>query len=418
MSSFNPIERAIARLLSKAPFLKKVAKTFYSRLVYIRHSKNYRYQTAFELKSFQFESESFFGYYDKSPNNNDGLVLAHLSKSATSGLPSVEHSVEVALFSPGLVEKIWSADTSTYNWQQGARLHWLDDEMFIYNDFDSVNQRYVSKVVSSKTSQQVKSFALPVQDSFGTDYFLSLNYRRLMSLRPDYGYRNLPLMIEAELRSLDKDGIWRTDYKTGESVLLISLAQMCEVAPRPEFADALHKVNHVMIAPDGSHFIFLHRYLIGQRRFDRLMLADSNTGELRILSDYGMVSHCFWADNKTILGYMRGPDNKDAYWLLDLDSASFTHFSALDGLGDGHPHVHGDWFVADTYPDKSRIQHLNLVNWKTGEVKKLGEFFQGFEYSGETRCDLHPRFSSCGKKVYFDSVFSGKRSLYEMEIEF
>ena len=416
MSSFIPIERTIARFLSKAPFLKQVAKTVYSRLVFIRHKKNYNYQTSFDLKKNSSETESFFGYYDKSPANRDGLVLGHIFSNPTANLPSSDNSIEVALFSPGLVDKVWSADAFAYNWQQGARLHWLNDELFIYNDFDSAEQCYVSKVVSSKTLQQVKSFALPVQDSYGTDYFLSLNYRRLMTLRPDYGYRNLPDMSEAELKDLDNDGIWRVDYQTGESVLLVSLAQMCNVLPRSEFSGALHKANHVMISPDGSQFIFLHRYLIGQRRFDRLMLADAKTGELKLLSDYGMVSHCFWADDKTILGYMRGPENKDAYWLVDIDSCSFTHFSALDGLGDGHPHVHGDWFVADTYPDKSRMQHLNLVNWKTGEVKKLGEFFHGFEYSGETRCDLHPRFSPCGKKVYFDSVFSGKRSLYVMEI--
>jgi hypothetical protein len=129
-----------------------------------------------------------------------------------------------------------------------------------------------------------------------------------------------------------------------------------------------------------------------------------------------MVSHYFWVDDKTLLCYMRGPGKKDAYWLVDIDSVSFEHFAGLDGLGDGHPHVHGDWFIADTYPNKSRMQQLNLINWKTGEVKNLGEFFHGFEFKGETRCDLHPRFSPCGKKVYFDSVFSGKRRLYKMDL--
>lgn len=417
MSSFNPLERTIARLLSKAPFLKKLAKHVYSRLVYLPHQKHFTFQSDYVLNNHEADAESFFGYYDKSPANQAGLVLGHMSSIPTAYLPSCDNSIEVALFSPGLVDKLWSAHTSSYNWQQGARLHWLNDELFIYNDFDSANQCYVAKVVSAKTLRPIKEFDLPVQDSFGTDYFLLLNYRRLMTLRPDYGYRNLPNMSESELRDLDNDGIWHVDYHTGESVLLVSLAQMCAIAPRTEFSDALHKANHVMISPDGSQFIFLHRYFIGQRRFDRLMLADTKTGELKLLSDYGMVSHCFWVDDNTILGYMRGPENKDAFWLVDIGSASFTHFAALDGLGDGHPHVHGDWFVTDTYPDKSRMQHLNLVNWKTGEVRKLGEFFHGFEYSGETRCDLHPRFSPCGKKVYFDSVFSGKRKLYEMELE-
>ncbi len=61
------------------------------------------------------------------------------------------------------------------------------------------------------------------------------------------------------------------------------------------------------------------------------------------------------------------------------------------------------------------MQHLLLCNWKSGEIRRLGEFFHGFAYFGETRCDLHPRFSPDGKKIYFDSVFNGRRGLYVME---
>ena len=414
MSSFNPTEVIIARALSKSPYLKKIIKYIYCRLVYIHHKKSRKVQSDYTLNSY--DAETFFGYYDKSPTNKCGLILSHISNKPTSKSPSSEILIEVALFSPNLSEKKWSVKTSAYNWQQGSRLHWLNDELFIYNDLDSTCKHYVAKVVSSKTLEQVKLFNFPVQDSFKTDYFLSLNYRRLMALRPDYGYRNLTPMTKTELERLDDDGIWKVDYQTGVSELIISLQQICLIEPGAVFAKAMHKVNHIMISPDGSQFIFLHRYLIGQRRFDRLMLADSQTGRLILLSDHGMVSHCHWADDNTILGYMRGPGDKDAFWIIDVVSGSFTHFPALDGLGDGHPHVHGDWFVVDTYPDKARMQHLNLVNWQTGEVKKLGEFFHGFKYHGETRCDLHPRFSACGKKVYFDSVFSGKRKLYEMEL--
>jgi Tol biopolymer transport system component len=77
--------------------------------------------------------------------------------------------------------------------------------------------------------------------------------------------------------------------------------------------------------------------------------------------------------------------------------------------------VHGDWFVTDTYPDKARMQHLIMANWKTGEARKLGEFFHGFEYDGQTRCDLHPRFSPDGKSIFFDSVFDGRRRLYRLD---
>jgi len=417
VKKYNNFERRAAQLLSRTPGLKSKLKRFYQKLNYLKYKKDYTFRVNFNIKELTYEdTETFFGYYDKSPANKNGLVLAHLSSNPTIKLPSADKPIKVALFSPDLKTILWSADTFAYNWQQGARLHWLNDELFIYNDFDPVKQIYVSKVVSSNTLKHVKTFDYPVQDSFGTNYFLSLNYRRLISLRPDYGYRNIPAMSYDELKNLDNDGIWKVDYSTGKAILLISLRQICNINLRNNFSSALHKVNHVMISPDGFRFIFLHRYFIRKRRFDRLMLADLETGKIKILAAYGMVSHYFWVDDQKVFGYMRGPNNKDAFWLIDVKAASFTHFSILDNLSDGHPHFHGDWFVVDTYPDKAGMQHLYLVNWKTSEVKHLGEFFHGFEYSGETRCDLHPRFSPCGKKVYLDSVFSGKRKLYELEL--
>jgi len=58
-----------------------------------------------------------------------------------------------------------------------------------------------------------------------------------------------------------------------------------------------------------------------------------------------------------------------------------------------------------------------MFNLKSKNLKKLGEFFQSFSFYGETRCDLHPRFSFDGRKVFFDSVHEGKRYLYMMELE-
>ncbi|MBR7889329.1 hypothetical protein J9B83_10280 [Marinomonas sp. A79] len=419
MSSFNPVERSIARILAKAPFIKKIVKSAYAHFVFIRNKKPFAHESKFDLAVISSESESFFGYYDKSPSNKNGLVLCHNTESsATSGLPNVNSSVNIVLFEKNVFAKKMSIPACAYNWQQGTRLHWLNDELFIYNDFNSTDNRYVAKVISTRNLEQEREFELPVQDSFGTDYFLSINYRRLMTLRPDYGYRNLPKMSNEEMNSLDNDGIWRVDYKTGDSTLLVSLAEMCEVQSSPIFSEAVHKANHVMISPNGKRFIFMHRYLIGKRRFDRLFLADAETGELTLLSDFGMVSHCFWADDNTVLGYMRGPEEVDGYWLLDVNNIEFKAFEheKLAKYGDGHPHVNGDWFITDTYPDKARMQHLILCNWKTGEVKEIGEFFHGFQFQGESRCDLHPRFSQDGKTVFFDSVFSGERRLYSMDV--
>ena len=418
MSSYSALERSIARILGRFPAVKQFAKYAYSRLVYLRARKPYRKNAVAELERFGPEShESFFGYYDKSPANSKGEVLVNVADTDTSQLPSAEQSVQLLVVS-ATNDQLFSVPVRAYNWQQGCRAHWLTDDLFIFNDFDQEERHYVSRVYSLAEQRQIRQFAYPVQDSSGTDYFLSLNYRRLMALRPDYGYRNLPALTSSALSDLKNDGIWRVDYESGKARLLVSLEDACELSPRPEFAQAVHKLNHVMISPSGRQFIVMHRYLIGQRRFDRLLLVDAATGSLTLLSDYGMVSHCFWVDEETVLGYMRGPGDKDGYWLINTQSGIFAVFEhdKLAGYGDGHPHVNGDWLVTDTYPDKARMQHLLLCNWRTGEVRELGEFYHGFGYSGESRCDLHPRLSPDGQSVFFDSVFSGKRHLYRMGI--
>ncbi|EIJ34222.1 TolB family protein [Thiothrix nivea] len=418
MSSYNVLERGIARLLGYFPAAKKFSKFSYSHLMYLIYKKSFKHQSIADPVAYTpNQQSSFFGYYDKAPESSKGVILAQIFANSTHKKPSAQKGIELVVFDKQK-KPLLHIPICAYNWQQGCRAHWLSNDLFIFNDFNHSKNSYVARVYSLATQQQVKTFDHPVQDSFKTDYFISLNYRRLMALRPDYGYRNLPSLEKEQLSDLQNDGLWRIEYATGEAKLLISLADACKVNPHPEFENATHKFNHVMISPDGTQFIFLHRYLLGKRRVDRLMLADSKTGVLKLLSDYGMVSHCFWADDKIILAYMRGPENKDAYWLLDITTKTFTHFPYLESYGDGHPHVHGDWFVTDTYPDKARMQHLLLANWKTSEVKKLGEFFHGFEFNGETRCDLHPRFSPDGKTVYFDSVFSGKRQLYAMGIDY
>ncbi|WP_084884028.1 glycosyl transferase [Vibrio sp. qd031] len=417
--SYNPLERAIARILARTPAIKRVIKNGYSRLVYLRSKKNYKSKSDYTITCMNEEDrcESFFGYFDKSPVNKDGYSLVHKTRARTDRLPNANESIVLAVIAAN-GQTHFEVKTNTYNWQQGSRAHWLDNEHFIFNDYDESNTRYISRVYSIASKQEIRRFDHPVQDSFQESYFLSLNYRRLMAMRPDYGYRNLPALTPEEMQETSNDGIWKVQIESGQSKLLLSIDDVKAIDSDPSFDSATHKINHISISPTGKQFIFLHRYFTGQRRVDRLMLSTADGQSVKTLASFGMVSHCFWADESTILGYLRGPGGKDAYWLIDVETGSITHYAngALDGYGDGHPHVVGDWFITDTYPDKARMQKLLLCNWKTSEIKPIGEFFHGFNYNGETRCDLHPRMSPDGKCVYFDSVYTGKRQLFKVSL--
>ncbi|MGC9341492.1 MAG: hypothetical protein ACP5E3_02225 [Bacteroidales bacterium] len=417
-TSFSNLERKIAAQLGVFPQLKKCLKHIYSIIIYVGRKKKYTYTSEYIIKPVlnNLNDEYFFGYYDKSPANQKDLIIFHKSKTHTNHIPPKNTSVTISIVSNQTQKELFILESNAYNWQQGSRTHWLNNDLLVFNDYSIKNNRYEAIVFSLPEQKKINRYAYPVQDSFKHDYFLSINYRRLLTLQPDYGYRRLPPMKKSEILNIKNDGIWKIDFKTGNSTLLISLAQICNIEPRHEFLKAKHFVNHVMISPSGNKFIFIHRYIIKNKRYDRLLLSSSNGREVKLLADYGMVSHCFWINDSHIISYLKGPKKENAYWIIDINNTKYKKFAngVLDKYGDGHPHVHDEWLVTDTYPDKARIQYLLLANLKSGKITKLGEFYHGLKYRNENRCDLHPRFSPDGKSVFIDSVFSGRRKLYRL----
>lgn len=418
MANFSTKERFIASILSSTPGIKKIIKRFYICINAIIYKKSYNYRILdnriAEIKH-PFDAiceESFFGYYDKAPNINN-KIIGHLSSYSTLKEPSSQNSIKIAIKNEMTDEIDIIGETFSYTWQQGARSQWVDDNMVMYNVFE--NGKYLSKVYSLIDKKIIKTFDFPVQDSYRNSYFLSLNYRRVMNLRPDYGYRNLPLLDEIEMKDYDNDGIWKIDFETSKVELLYSLKDIIECDYKDIYNYSNHKVNHVMINNIGTAFIFIHRYYLGKQRFDRLIYSDFKS--LKVISDNNMVSHCCWVDDTTIFGYFKH-NNKDGYYYCDINTGKISPCDKMTNLqiGDGHPSCYRNWIVFDSYPDKSRMQHLFLYNIKEDYVLPLLELYQNVNFSEECRCDLHPRFSKNGKQIFFDSVYCGKRQLCYIDV--
>lgn len=419
MATLNSrFERHAARVLTRFPYLKPKLKRFYQLLVYWFFKKKRMCETEYSIgRVSDHGSENFYGYFDKTPDCG-GKILYYSSEMDTKKAHQIGGKVCLNVRDLDINSDITSIEVNCYNLQQGGRAQWLNNDMFIFNHFCEDKNMFVSRVFSISLGKEVKRYDYPVQDSFRS-YFLSINYKRLMSLSSDYGYINCGRMSEEELRTISNDGIWRICLDTGNEELLISLSQIVNYIPKAIFKESLHTVNHVMISPNGREFIFHHRYYSRFGKSERLFKADSRTGQLELIADYGMVSHCSWLTENTIIGYLRGPNGKDGYWIIELNKKDFKQFAGgkLDVFGDGHPNVRGEYFVTDTYPDRGRRQHLLLCNWRTGSIEKLGDFYHGFAFQGDARCDLHPRFSEDGRRIYFDSVFEGIRKLYFLQLD-
>ena len=77
--------------------------------------------------------------------------------------------------------------------------------------------------------------------------------------RPGYGYCGIPDPYK-DVLAPDKAGIWRMDLRTGKHDLIVSYAQAAAVPYKiGDWTGSKHKFNHLLVAPDGSRFIFLHR---------------------------------------------------------------------------------------------------------------------------------------------------------------
>ncbi|MCF7936368.1 MAG: hypothetical protein K9L28_08510 [Synergistales bacterium] len=418
MGRYGKIEKSMARFLEKHPSAKKKIKTLYQRMNYLFFvDKQFRYSihpsctlmNVYEWAEVPEEEGSlFFGYYDKSPWSLD-MTRAVFQRVNDSGdvdillFDSLNHSVR-------LIGK-----SRTWNNQQGSMLQWVrgrNDEYVIFNDLE--DPQLVSRMVHAKSGDS-SIIRWPIQTLHPNgNEALTLNYRRLALLRPEYGYSQECENFSPHM-PLDQDGIWHVNLSTGKAELVLSLEMLINQYPRPEMKGAQHKVNHIMYSPEGTCFVFIHRWLAESGKYSRLYVGDTKTFKIKLLMDCRMISHYSWKDEQTLIVYGRTKEQGDHYYLLDINTAEATPLApgVLDRYGDGHPSYSpdGKLILTDTYPDRERKSHLLVYHPEQKKLTQIATFFAPLEFSRENRCDLHPRWGS-GDMLCVDAAFDYLRKSY------
>ncbi len=369
--------------------------------------------------------ELFFGYFDKSPwsPNGDRMIL-HFRKRRAS------RRVEIRVFDKekNTCQKV--GESSAWNFQQGTMAQWLHDSSgarIIFNDV--VNDELVARIVSSNgVEESVIPFPIQTVHPNGQEAF-TLNYKRLLKLRPEYGYYPRVKNFTPN-QQLEKDGIWRVDLLSGKGELVVSLAELLTMPPRREMNPVKTKINAIFFSPTGKRCAFVHRWFLPKDKYTRLYVMDSNGMNLRLLLDSGLpaenhwhsllASHYYWRDDDHLIVCGWTPDKRGRYFQLNVVTGYCQGIGegALDDFGDGHPSYSPDrhWIVTDTYPDENFQQHLLLYRIHQNELLEVGRFLHSPRFFGLTRCDLHPRWSPDGENISIDSVWKGFRSSYILEV--
>jgi len=418
MVQFNSLEKSAAHFLSDMPNLKRYLKWVYQFLSYVVYRKQYQYRCEYPVQIVcDIDDESFFGYYDKSPDCMGGaFTIFHTTSLSTREKPSPIVPVCINLKNNYSGQVVRIEASYAYNWQQGSKLQWLNDRKFIFNYFDKDDKSYKAYIYDV-SGVMVSELESAVYDVFSDEYALTLSFERLNILRPDYGYRCHDTSNFLFDNSLD--GIFYFDLRNNQRHLLLDFDTLINLRLLPSMIGANHKVNHIMISPDGERFMFIHRWIAKNgKRYDRLIVSNKAGDFLKIIADDEMVSHCCWYGNNTIIAYMRQDSYGDSFYRINIEDGTVSLLSKkIRFHGDGHPSVHGTRMIFDSYPDRSRMKYLYLYDIENDDLYELGEFFESLDFFEETRCDLHPKWGDAGSSVFIDSVHSGKRKLYKIQLE-
>jgi len=418
------LEQKANYFLNRFPKLKKKIKRCYQRIVYA-FSPKVKSEGKIVRISPDDGKEYFFGYYDKSPWDKTDRFMLCLRANDTWSEVSPHETADILLIDtskdetdPERIKKL--AETRSWNVQMGCMLQWLGpdySDKIIFNDFRDGN--FCSVILNVKTMDE-KVINAPVFSVSGDGAFaLTLDFTRLYSLRPGYGYYNLPEKTK-DIALPDETCIWFVDLKSGEILPLLKYTDFASFQPRKEMLekDAVHKINHIMLSPDGKRFMVLYRWFIGQRKYTRLITCNTDGTDMYLLSDDDMVSHCFWKNNEEIIAFENKHGEGTGYYLMKDKTSEYKHLWSQYS-NDGHPsYSHdGEYVVTDSYPDRARIQDVKVLKDTDSDGVVVAKVFAPFKYDNDTRCDLHPRWNREGTKICIDSVFEGHRGLYVVEIE-
>ena len=186
------LEQSVAHVLNLyAPGLKIVVKRLYQVGMYIISPK-IKCEGDVKRVSPDDGKEYFFGYYDKSPWDASGRYMLSMRANNTWSDVSPREIAEIVIIDTqdGSFKKI--AETRAWNVQQSCMLQWLGPDFssrILFNDFRDGHYVTVIKNISDGDEKIINRASYTV--SADGRVALSLDFSRLYSLRPGYGYYNV-----------------------------------------------------------------------------------------------------------------------------------------------------------------------------------------------------------------------------------
>ncbi len=400
------------------------------------------------------DGQFFFGYYDLSPESPDGTKILCNKAPFIDRMPRAADELEIGYIDARTFEYTVIGKTSAWNFQEGCRLQWLDDERVIYNIRDG--HTFKSEVFDVVQRSSIRIYDIPIY-SVAKGFALSYSFT---NNKYDYAHTE-----DEWSQDPYKDGVYLLNLANGTYNRIISNDTL------DSFAGIKNSNGHVeycVFNPKGDKFYLYYRW--GDRwgennnaAYTMVCVSDLN-GNVTVLLKSNFISHAGWCGNEKISAWGRLPNRvnavqnnsffrntglwkiavsvfhhivksskyrqkltNDAYIMMDLISGEKCKIENSCFTSDGHCTWSSDeaLMLTDTYPDKNDRRHLMIYDMSNDKVYLLGMFYSYPEKMKEKnvswnfsamRCDLHPKWGRGKKYIYFDSVHEGYRGLYRIDI--
>ncbi|NUM56898.1 MAG: hypothetical protein HUU46_24985 [Candidatus Hydrogenedentes bacterium] len=368
----------------------------------------------------------WFGYYDKLQFDPSNRFVLGMEVDFEHRSPTPDDVIKIGMVDIEDGDQwIELGESRAWCWQQGCMLQWLPGSKtkILWNDRDG--DHFVCHIldVDTKERRTIPHAVYCVSPDGKTG--VSTDFGRVNVCRPGYGYPGVPDKFAGDMAPKES-GLFHINLESGESTLILSVADVVKIGTIPNKKPRIkHHLYHLLYNPDGSRFIALHRWnYIDGSRLTRLITLKPDGSDVRVVIPNGFASHFIWRDNTHILSQsknMLGESDWGNFLFEDREGGTVEQIGK--GVLDSYGHVSylpgNEWILNDTYPHgPDRVQTPHLYHIAANRRIDLGNFPVPPEYTGEWRCDAHPRLSPNARYVCIDAPHQGEgRQLHLIDID-
>ena len=322
--------------------------------------------------------------------------------------------------------------TKSWGFQTGANVNWGATDKHLFTN-DVIGDRAVCVRIDLETGE-TKAFA-------GSLYHIAPDESCVISFplellditQPGYGVPSKDPKNPQKLPpgAAKDEGVWRTDLKTNERRLLVSLADIAAKLPGPlPRNDGTFYFWHSRFNPQGTRIHQITRCIFPDKQGGEnstVFTFNADGSDIRFLPTdpvWGLPGgHPNWhTDGDHLIRNLPidGKPNRLCQW--KSDGSEFTVLNQKVEVG-GHPRIEpaGKLVVTDAFPRENGVQHvaLRLIDIKSGDEEKLCSLptvDRDRSPAAVLRLDGHPNWTRDFKKVIFQAAPEGSRQLFVADL--